>query len=296
MPRTGGGCWERRGGAAGACAAAAGAGRRGRGSARLRAAEEVARKGPEHAQNAALVASLYQQASKMGYSPLKLPKLNLSTTKSMAAEQLQRVASVSVGSEADYQLVYKDEAEPDYYSDYGLEHSSDEYLDYLYQIYDDLDNGITYYDTEYVDNDATQLVNMDQDDLSGAISRSGEAEGRAVLEEDITEPEGQLFENVVPPVSDEVTAGTVVNKLEYVDKFLNISKIEETREETTETTIEDFVVDVELLKTSTNNNSDIYIKIGIFITVSLAMLVMTGKWTQLRFERHPSVHKMFLNI
>merc|ERR1712032_175644 len=106
-----------------------------------------------------------------------------------------------------------------------------------------------------------------------------EREGRVLLEEDITEkqqqqhitePEGQLFENVVPPVSDEVTAGTVVNKLEYVDKFLNISKIEETREETTETTIEDFVVDVELLKTSTNNNSDIFIKI------SLAVLVMTG--------------------
>merc|ERR1712172_420715 len=95
-------------------------------------------------------------------------------------------------------------------------------------------NGISYYDTEYVDNDATQLVN--RDDLSGAISISGEAEGRVLLEEDITEkqeqqhitePEGQLFENVLPPVSDEVTAGTVVNKLEYVDKFLNISKIEE---------------------------------------------------------------------
>ena len=224
------------------------------------------------------------------YSVASLPIVNERVTQPPESllrhllEQLQQVASVSVGSEApaDYQLVYKDEAEPDYYSDYGL---SDEYLDYLYQIYDDLDNGITYYDTEYVDNDATQLVNMDQDDSSGAISRSGEAEGRAVLEEDITEPEGQLFENVVPPVSDEVTAGTVVNKLEYVDKFLNISKIEETREETTETTIEDFVVDVELLKTSTNNNSDIYIKIGIFITVSLAMLVMTGKWTQLRFEK-----------
>jgi len=225
------------------------------------------------------------------YSVASLPIVNERVTQPPESllrhllEQLQRVASVSVGSEApaDYQLVYKDEAEPDYYSDYGLDHLSDEYLDYLYQIYDDLDNGITYYDTEYVDNDATQLVNRDQDD--GAISISGEAEGRVLLEEDITEkqeqqhitePEGQLFENVVPPVSDEVTAGTVVNKLEYVDKFLNISKIEETREETTETTIEDFVVDVELLKTSTNNNSDIYIKIGIFITVSLAVLVMTG--------------------
>jgi len=222
------------------------------------------------------------------YSVASLPIVNERVTQPPESllrhllEQLQAVASVSVGSEADYQLVYKDEAEPDYYSDYGL---SDEYLDYLYQIYDDLDNGITYYDTEYVDNDATQLVNRDQDDLSGAISISGEAEGRVLLEEDITEkqeqqhitePEGQLFENVLPPVSDEVTAGTVVNKLEYVDKFLNISKIEETREDTTETTIEDFVVDVELLKTSTNNNSDIYIKIGIFITVSLAVLVMTG--------------------
>jgi len=220
------------------------------------------------------------------YSVASLPIVNERVTQPPESllrhllEQLQAVASVSVGSEADYQLVYKDEAEPDYYSDYGL---SDEYLDYLYQIYDDLDNGITYYDTEYVDNDATQLVNRDA--LSGAISISGEAEGRVLLEEDITEkqeqqhitePEGQLFENVLPPVSDEVTAGTVVNKLEYVDKFLNISKIEETREDTTETTIEDFVVDVELLKTSTNNNSDIYIKIGIFITVSLAVLVMTG--------------------
>jgi len=218
------------------------------------------------------------------YSVASLPIVNERVTQPPESllrhllDQLQQVASVSVGSEAaDYTLVYKDETEPDYYSDYGLDHLSDEYLDYLYQIYDDLDNGITYYDTEYVDNDAAQLVtvNRDQDDLSGAISRSGEAEGRAVLEEDITEPEGQLFENVVPPVSDKVTAGTVVNKLEYVDKFLNISK-EETREETTETTIEDFVVDVELLKTSTNNNSDIYIKIGIFITVSLAVLVMTG--------------------
>jgi len=223
------------------------------------------------------------------YSVASLPIVNERVTQPPESllrhllDQLQQVASVSVGSEAaDYTLVYKDETEPDYYSDYGLDHLSDEYLDYLYQIYDDLDNGITYYDTEYVDNDATQLVNRDA--LSGAISISGEAEGRVLLEEDITEkqeqqhitePEGQLFENVVPPVSDEVTAGTVVNKLEYVDKFLNISK-EETSEETTETTIEDFVVDVELLKTSTNNNSDIYIKIGIFITVSLAVLVMTG--------------------
>ena len=243
-----------------------------------------------------LDAALYDIYDNVASLPIVNPRVTTQPPETFLRqllEQLGQVASVNVGSGAEdehYQLVYKDDAE-DYYSDYSLDHLSDEYLDYLYQIYDDLDNEITYYDddTEYVDNDAAALVtvNRDYDDLGGAISRSGEAQGRAVLEaeeEHSPEPEGQLFENVVPPVSDEVTAGTVVNKLEYVDKFLNISK-EETREETTETTIEDFVVDVELLKTSTNNNSDIYIKIGIFITVSLAVLVMTGKWRAV-FIRH----------
>ena len=243
-----------------------------------------------------LDAALYDIYDNVASLPIVNPRVTTQPPETFLRqllEQLGQVASVNVGSGAEdesehYQLVYKDDAE-DYYSDYSLDHLSDEYLDYLYQIYDDLDNEITYYDddTEYVDNDAAALVtvNRDYDDLGGAISRSGEAQGRAVLdteEEQSPEPEGQLFENVVPPVSDEVTAGTVVNKLEYVDKFLNISK-EETREETTETTIEDFVVDVELK--STNNNSDIYIKIGIFITVSLAVLVMTGKWRAV-FIRH----------
>ena len=252
-------------------------------------------------ENSLLDSALYDIYDNVASLPIVNPRVTTQPPETflrLLLEQLGQVASVNVGSGADtraedesehYQLVYKDDAE-DYYSDYSLDHLSDEYLDYLYQIYDDLDNEITYYDddTEYVDNDAAALVtvNRDYDDLGGAISRSGEAQGRAVLEteeEDSAEPEpGQLFENVVPPVSDEVTAGTVVNKLEYVDKFLNISK-EETREETTETTIEDFVVDVELK--STNNNSDIYIKIGIFITVSLAVLVMTGKWRAV-FIRH----------
>lgn len=242
-------------------------------------------------ENSLLDSALYDIYDNVASLPIVNPRVTTQPPETflrLLLEQLGQVASVNVGSGADtraedesehYQLVYKDDAE-DYYSDYSLDHLSDEYLDYLYQIYDDLDNEITYYDddTEYVDNDAAALVtvNRDYDDLGGAISRSGEAQGRVVLEaeeEDSAEPEpGQLFENVVPPVSDEVTAGTVVNKLEYVDKFLNISK-EETREETTETTIEDFVVDVELKST---NNSDIYIKIGIFITVSLAVLVMTG--------------------
>merc|ERR1712012_520893 len=213
-------------------------------------------------------------------------------------DQLQQVAAVSVAGASDgvdaaeavannidddvhYQLVYKDDE--DYYSDYDqydLDHLSDEYLDYLYQIYDEMNNDITYFDddTENVVNpeaEAVVILHEDYLDEDSTISRSEQAKGRALdVKEDITE---QLFENVVAPASEEVVvvaaaAGgdIVTNKLEYVDKFLNISK-EEVKEETTET-IEDFVV--EELKHS--NNSDVYIKIGIFITVSLAVLIMTG--------------------
>merc|ERR1711983_147451 len=184
-------------------------------------------------------------------------------------DQLQQVASVSVAvdnldhaeavanniDDADdvhYQLVYKDDE--DYYSDYDqydLDHLSDEYLDYLYQIYDEMNNDITYFDddTENVVNpeaEAVVILHEDYLDEDSTISRSEQAKGRALdVEEDITE---QLFENVVAPASEE-----------------------EVKEETTET-IEDFVV--EELKHS--NNSDVYIKIGIFITVSLAVLIMTG--------------------
>jgi len=212
-------------------------------------------------------------------------------------DQLQQVATVSVGSEGgeqypqdsdEYQLVYRDE---DYYSDYNLDHLSDDYLDYLYQIYDDLDNEITYYDDDlYDDNDAAAAVSVVQKDhLSGAFSRSGEAEGRALEEdmrgEDVREEDDreedvtELFDNVVAPGVAEVAVvssrpvNSVVNK--YVDKFLNISREEEVREDNSpETTmVEDFVVDVAL---TASDNSDIYIKIGIFITVSLAVLIMTG--------------------
>ena len=121
--------------------------------------------------------------------------------------------------------------------------------------------------------------------MSGAFSRSGEAEGRA-LEEDMRgeddreEDVSELFDNVVAPGVAEVAVvssqpvNSVVNK--YVDKFLNISREEEVREDSSpETTmVEDFVVDVAL---TASDNSDIYIKIGIFITVSLAVLIMTGE-------------------
>ena len=116
--------------------------------------------------------------------------------------------------------------------------------------------------------------------MSGAFSRSGEAEGRA-LEEDVREEDvTELFDNVVAPGVAEVAVlssrpvNSVVNK--FVDKFLNISREEEVREDNSpETTmVEDFVVDVAL---TASDNSDIYIKIGIFITVSLAVLIMTGE-------------------
>merc|ERR1711879_742334 len=178
----------------------------------------------------------------------------------------------------EYQLVYRDE---DYYSDYNLDHLSDDYLDYLYQIYDDLDNEITYYDDDlYDDNDAAAAVyGVQKDHLSGAFSRSGEAEGRALEEDEREEDVTELFDNFVAPGVAEVAVvssrpvNSVVNK--YVDKFLSISRGEEVREDNSpETTmVEDFVVDVAL---TASDNSDIYIKIGIFITVSLAVLIMTG--------------------
>merc|ERR1711878_203767 len=125
---------------------------------------------------------------------------------------------------------------------------------------------------------------VQKDHLSGAFSRSGEAEGRALeedmREEDVREEDDreedvtELFDNVVAPGVAEVAVvssqpvNSVVNK--FVDKFLNISREEEVREDSSpETTmVEDFVVDVAL---TASDNSDIYIKIGIFITVSLAV-------------------------
>jgi len=194
-------------------------------------------------------------------------------------DQLNQVSAVNVDNDAlnyvadddtDYQLMYKDE---EYFSDYDLDHLSDEYLDYLYQIYDDMSNVLSLYDdiTDDVVDDSAPVINIleeNNNDFGEAFSRSKQAEGRSLdPEEEITE---QLVDNIVAPIAEEVTADTVNNKLEYVDKFLNTSK-EEVKEETMETTIEDFVVELK-----STNNSDVYIKIAIFITVTLAVLIMTG--------------------
>ena len=189
-------------------------------------------------------------------------------------EQLNQIATVNVGdyganvdNDVEYQLVYKDDS--DYISDYELDQLSDEYLDYLYQMYDDIGNVLSFYDDTVI-NEAEPEIHENDDDMDSAVIRSEMAIGRALdPEEDITE---QLFENVVAPATSEEPDNVNNNKLEYVDKFLNIS-IEEVKEETTETTIEDFVVELK----STSDNSDVYIKIGIFITVTLAVLIMTGK-------------------
>ena len=194
-------------------------------------------------------------------------------------DQLNQVSAVNVDNDAfnyvadddtNYQLMYKDE---EYFSDYDLDHLSDEYLDYLYQIYDDMSNALSLYDdiADDVVDDSAPVINIleeNNNDFGEAFSRSKQAEGRSLdPEEEITE---QLVDNIVAPIAEEVTADIVNNKLEYVDKFLNASK-EEVKEETTETTIEDFVVELK-----STNNSDVYIKIAIFITVTLAVLIMTG--------------------
>ena len=112
-------------------------------------------------------------------------------------EQLNQIATVNVGdydahvdNDVEYQLVYKDDS--DYISDYELDQLSDEYLDYLYQMYDDIGNVLSFYDDTVI-NEAEPEIHEYDDDMDSAVIRSEMAIGRALdPEEDITE---QLFEN-----------------------------------------------------------------------------------------------------
>ena len=185
-------------------------------------------------------------------------------------EQLRYFASI----EADRQTLGDDEVhlygtdenhEDDYYSDYS--HPSDEYLDYLYEIYDS--SGEDYYHETVVN----EIPGDDNNDLDKEFTRSDESIGSSEdFEEEFSE---QLFENGslvgVGPVTEE-PATVNRDKLDFADKFLNVSKV---RDDEAGVTIEDFVVELKSTK-----NSDVFIKIGIFITVTVAVLIMTGKSTQ----------------
>ena len=182
-----------------------------------------------------------------------------------ASIEADRQTEANLGDDEVHLYGTDEDHEDDYYSDYI--HPSDEYLDYLYEIYDN--SGEDYYHETVVN----EIPGDDNNDLDKEFTRSEESSGSSEdFEEEFSE---QLFENGslvgVGLVTEEpVTANR--DKLDFADKFLNVSKV---RDDEAGVTIEDFVVELKSTK-----NSDVFIKIGIFITVTVAVLIMTGKSTQ----------------
>lgn len=176
-------------------------------------------------------------------------------------EQLRYFASVGDADQTEDNL--DDDDENIYYSDYV--HPSDDYLNYLYEMYNSI--GDDYYD----ETDLNDIVGDNANNLDTDFRRSDEdSSGRSEdLEEEFTE---ELFENGSVTAVHLVTQEPLTpNKdtLDFVDKFFNASKQDVDKDGIT---MEDFVVELK----STNNNSDGFIKIGIFITVTIAVLLMTG--------------------
>jgi len=188
-------------------------------------------------------------------------------------EQLTAVANVTVNDQlfphyndvqddAQYQLVYKD----DYLSDYDLDQLSDDYLDYLYEIYDDLSADLTYYDDviDTIDsvNDVVEAVVKVEEvnnNLDEAFSRSEAVSGR--LADDVAEEE--LIETGAASEAEIVNS---VNKLEYVDRVA---------EEALEQTMEDLTVQQDPAS-SFSEDTDFYVKIAILTCVSIAVLFVSG--------------------
>merc|ERR1711881_679645 len=125
-------------------------------------------------------------------------------------------------------------------------------------------------DDYYDETDLNDIVGDNTNNLDTELRRSEDSSGRTEdFEEEFTE---QLFENGSLTAVHLVTQEPVTDNkdaLDFVDKFFNVSKH---GGDEAGITIEDFVVELK----STNNNSDVYIKIGIFITVTIAVLIMTG--------------------
>ena len=183
-----------------------------------------------------------------------------------ASIDADRQTGDNLGDDEDHLYGTDHDHEDDYYSDYV--HPSDDYLNYLYEMYNNI--GEDYYDETVVE----EILGDNNNNLDEDFNRSEESSGSIEdFEEEFTE---QLFENgslvdVGLVIEEPVTANK--DKLDFADKFLNVSKLKDDEDGVT---IEDFVVELK----STNNNSDVYIKIGIFITVTIAVLIMTGKSTQ----------------
>jgi len=177
----------------------------------------------------------------------------------------QFLQQLRLPGETQYQLAYGTEDQEDYYSDYL--HPSDDYLNYLYEMYNSI--GEDYYE----ETDSEEKLGDNANNLHQEFSRSKGPSGRSVdVEEEFSE---QLFENgslTALHLLEEEPHIASKDKLELVDKFVNVS--EQTGDNTGRQN-QDFSSTRKKLKSSTDN-SDVYIKIGIFITVTIAVLLATG--------------------
>jgi len=178
-------------------------------------------------------------------------------------EQLRLTAAASLQPD---ETLYQDEE--DYYSDYL--HPSDDYLNYLYEMYNSIG------DDYYEETDGEEKLGDNVNNLYEEFNRSKDPSGRTVdVEEEFSE---QLFENgsltAAHLLTEEphIASKDKVELLELADKFFNVSK--QTGDEAG-TRHEDFSSTRKKLKSS-NDNSDVFIKIGIFITVTIAVLLVTG--------------------
>ena len=193
-------------------------------------------------------------------------------------EQLRLTAPASVQpEETQYQLAYGTEDEEDYYSDYlhpsddylhpsdDYLHPSDDYLNYLYEMYNSIG------DDYYEETDGEEKLGDNANNLYEEFSRSKDPRGRTVdVEEEFSE---QLFENgSLTAAHLLIEEPHIASKDKLVDKIFNVSK---QTGDVAGTKHEDFSSTTKKLKSS-NDNSDVYIKIGIFITVTVAVLLVTG--------------------
>merc|ERR1712154_118884 len=126
-------------------------------------------------------------------------------------------------------------------------------------------------DDYYEESEAEEKVGDNANNLYEEFSRSEGPSGRTVdVEEEFSE---QLFENGSLTAAHLLTEEPhIASKDKLVDKFFNVSK---QTSDVAGTKHEDFSSTTKKLKSS-HDNSDVYIKIGIFITVTIAVLLVTG--------------------
>ena len=167
-------------------------------------------------------------------------------------------------SDIDYQLIYKD----DYFDSDELDNLSDDYLNYLYDIYDEID---------YVYNsDSASLEAIQNDNELAPSAQTAEIlvednKKSEVLEAEtnkqlITNTENEKFKNIFDL---NIKAIPILHERATTEKY---TTTEQPEPEMVKTEERAFMVEI----TGTEGDVDVYIKIGIFVTISAAVLVVSG--------------------